>query len=128
MITTFSKSCAKKSRNHLGFALVIFNPLFSYKKVGFCSTFLKVDIYKTMFLRHYIQQNVPTVSILLFIILFGMIQFMKPAFLYNKDGSIREFGVGYKNKTILPIWLLSLILGILSYLAVMYFVAYPRFL
>jgi hypothetical protein len=53
---------------------------------------------------------------------------MKPAFLYNQDGSIREFGVGYKNKTILPIWLLSLILGILSYLAVMYFVAYPRFL
>ena len=81
-----------------------------------------------MFLRHYIQQNVPTLSILLFIILFGSIQFMKPAFLYNQDGSIREFGVGYKNKTILPIWLLSLILGILSYLAVMYFVAYPRFL
>lgn len=51
---------------------------------------------------------------------------MKPAFLYNKDGSIREFGVGYKNKTILPIWLLSLILGILSYLFIMYYVAYPK--
>ena len=101
---------------------------FHIKKVGFGSTFFKGGIYRTMFLRHYIQQNVPTVSILLFIILFGSIQFMKPAFLYNQDGSIREFGVGYKNKTILPIWLLSLILGILSYLAVMYFVAYPRFL
>ncbi len=81
-----------------------------------------------MFLRHYIQQNIPTVSILLFIILFGAIQFMKPAFLYNSNGSLRDFGVGYKNKTILPVWLLSIILGILSYLAVMYFVAYPRFL
>jgi hypothetical protein len=58
--------------------------------------------------------------------MFGAIQMMKPAFLYNKDGSIREFGVGYKNKTILPIWLLSLILGILSYLFVMYYVAYPK--
>jgi hypothetical protein len=58
--------------------------------------------------------------------MFGTIQMMKPAFLYNKDGSIREFGVGYKNKTILPIWLLSLILGILSYLFVMYYVAYPK--
>jgi hypothetical protein len=54
------------------------------------------------------------------------IQMIKPAFLYNNDGSIREFGVGYRNKTILPIWLLSLILGILSYLFVMYYVAYPR--
>jgi hypothetical protein len=58
--------------------------------------------------------------------MFGAIQMMKPAFLYNKDGSIREFGVGYKNKTILPIWLLSLILGILSYLFIMYYVAYPK--
>jgi hypothetical protein len=58
--------------------------------------------------------------------MFGAIQIMKPDFLYNKDGSIREFGVGYRNKTILPIWLLSLILGILSYLFVMYYVAYPK--
>ena len=50
----------------------------------------------------------------------------KPAFLYNSDGSIREFGVGYKNKTIMPIWLLSLILGILSYTAIMYYVVHPR--
>ena len=76
--------------------------------------------------RHYIRENATLFSIILFLIMFGTIQMMKPAFLYNKDGSIREFGVGYKNKTILPIWLLSLILGILSYLFVMYYVAYPK--
>jgi hypothetical protein len=76
--------------------------------------------------RQYIRENATLFSIVLFLIMFGAIQFMKPAFLYNKDGSIREFGVGYKNKTILPIWLLSLILGILSYLFVMYYVAYPK--
>jgi hypothetical protein len=76
--------------------------------------------------RHYIRENATLFSIVLFLIMFGTIQMMKPAFLYNKDGSIREFGVGYKNKTILPIWLLSLILGILSYLFVMYYVAYPK--
>jgi hypothetical protein len=76
--------------------------------------------------RHYIRENATLFSIVLFLIMFGTIQFIKPAFLYNKDGSIREFGVGYKNKTILPIWLLSLILGILSYLFVMYYVAYPK--
>ena len=76
--------------------------------------------------RHYIRENATLFSIILFLIMFGTIQMIKPAFLYNKDGSIREFGVGYKNKTILPIWLLSLILGILSYLFVMYYVAYPK--
>ena len=76
--------------------------------------------------RHYIRENATLFSIVLFLIMFGAIQLIKPAFLYNKDGSIREFGVGYKNKTILPIWLLSIILGIISYLFVMYYVAYPK--
>ena len=76
--------------------------------------------------RAYIRENATLFAIILFLIMFGSIQMMKPACLYNNDGSIREFGVGYRNKTILPIWLLSLILGILSYLFVMYYVAYPR--
>jgi len=76
--------------------------------------------------RNYIRENITLVSIVLFIIIFGTIQVMKPVCFYNKDGSIREFGVGYKNKTILPIWLLSLVLGILCYLAVMYYVSYPK--
>ena len=74
-------------------------------------------MYKT-----HIRENITLVSIILFVIIFGSIQIMKPACFYNKDGSIREFGIGYKNKTILPIWLLSLVLGILCYLAVLYYV------
>ena len=74
-------------------------------------------MYKT-----YIRENITLISVILFIIIFGGIQLMKPACFYNKDGSIREFGVGYKNKTILPVWLLSLLLGILCYLAVLYYV------
>ncbi len=76
--------------------------------------------------RTYIRENAPLFAIILFLIMFGSIQMMKPVCLYNKDGSIREFGVGYRNKTIMPIWLLSLILGILSYLFVMYYVASPK--
>jgi uncharacterized membrane protein YozB (DUF420 family) len=76
--------------------------------------------------RAYIRENATLFAIVLFLIIFVSIQMIKPAFLYNKDGSIREFGVGYRNKTILPIWLLSLILGILSYLIVMYYVASPK--
>ena len=73
--------------------------------------------------RNLIRENITLVSVVLFIVIFGIIQMMKPVCFYNKDGSIREFGVGYKNKTILPIWLLSLVLGIMCYLAVMYYVS-----
>jgi hypothetical protein len=76
--------------------------------------------------KHYIRENITLVAIILFVIIFGFIQILKPTCFYNKNGSIREFGVGYKNKTILPIWLLSLILGILCYLAVIYYVNYTK--
>ena len=72
--------------------------------------------------RTYIRENITLVSVGLFVIIFGIIQMMKPACFYNKDGSIREFGIGYRNKTILPIWLLSLLLGLVCYLAVLYYV------
>ena len=65
-------------------------------------------------------------SILLFIIIFGSIQMLKPSFLYNSDGSLREFGIGYKNKTILPVWMLSIVLGILSYLLVLFYITKIR--
>jgi uncharacterized membrane protein YozB (DUF420 family) len=77
--------------------------------------------------KGYIRENITLVSVVMFIIIFGTIQMMKPTCLYNRDGSIREFGIGYRNKTIFPIWLLSLSLGIMCYLFVMYYVAYPRF-
>lgn len=76
--------------------------------------------------RTYIRENITLVSVVLFVIIFGSIQMMKPACFYNRDGSIREFGIGYRNKTILPIWLMSLILGILCYLAVLYYVNSPK--
>ena len=79
-------------------------------------------------MRTFIRNNITLVSIIIFLVIFGSIQMFRPGFLYNRDGSIREFGVGYKNKTILPLWLLSLILGILSYLTVIYYLTYPKYL
>ena len=72
---------------------------------------------------NYIRENATLISIIIFLFVFGLIQMVKPAFLYNKNGSIREFGIGYRNKTILPIWLLAIVLGILSYLAVVFYIA-----
>ena len=77
-----------------------------------------------MNIKNTFQDNPTFVAILLFIILFISIQISTPAFLYNSDGSLKDFGVGYRNKTILPVWLLSIVLGILSYLAVRYYAKY----
>ena len=77
--------------------------------------------------RNIVRDNVTLVAISIFVVIFYVIQAMKPSFLYNTNGSVREFGVGYRNKTILPIWLLSIILGVLCYLCVMYYVVNPKF-
>ena len=76
--------------------------------------------------RTFIRNNITLVSIIIFAIVFIVTQVMKPGFLYNNDGSVREFGIGYKNKTIMPVWLYSLILGIMSYLVVLYYLTHPR--
>jgi len=72
----------------------------------------------------FICNNVTLVSIVLFIILFYVIKLLQPAFLFKPDGSMREFGIGYKNKTILPLWLVAILLSMLCYLGVLYYVTY----
>jgi hypothetical protein len=77
--------------------------------------------------RQYIRRNITSVSILLFIVLFCIIQLVEPAFLYEKDGSLRQFGIGTEKKTVIPIWFLTFILAILCYLFVLYYLAIPKF-
>ena len=75
-------------------------------------------------IKPFIRNNLAGTAIVLYIIVFMMVQYANPSFLYNEDGSLREFGVGYSSKTVLPIWLVAIILGILSYLFV-YYVSRP---
>ena len=70
--------------------------------------------------RAYIRKNITSTSIILFIIIFAIVQYMEPAFLYEKDGALRQFGLGSSKKTIIPIWFLTLIIAMLSYLFVLY--------
>jgi hypothetical protein len=76
--------------------------------------------------RTYIRKNITSVAIILFIIIFAIIQVIEPAFLYEKDGSLRQFGLGSSKKTIIPIWFLTLILSMMCYLLVLYYIAAPR--
>jgi uncharacterized membrane protein YozB (DUF420 family) len=72
-------------------------------------------------IKNIVRNNITTTSIGIFIILFFLIYFLKPSFLFEKDGSIRSFGIGNYKKTIVPIWLFSIILAILCYLAVLFY-------
>ena len=77
-------------------------------------------------LRSFVRNNITLTAITIFVVIFAVVQVLKPGFLYKQDGSIREFGVGTKNKTFMPVWLFSIILGILSYLFVTYYIAFPK--
>ena len=76
---------------------------------------------------NFVKNNITLVAISLFIISFTVLMFFKPSFLYNKDGSIKSFGLGYKKKTVIPVWLVSIIFAILAYYLVLYFITLPRF-
>lgn len=75
-------------------------------------------------MKAFVVKNKLTVSILLFLIIFLTIHMHKPALFYNEDCSFRPFGVGYRHKTVIPIWFFSIIIAILSYISVLYYLAY----
>jgi len=58
--------------------------------------------------------------------MYSAILYFKPSFIYNRDGSLRAFGVGFKRKTVIPAWLLAIVLAIVAYLIVLYYVSYPK--
>jgi len=75
-------------------------------------------------LKSFVQVNKLAVTLSIFLILFSIIHMLKPTIMYNEDGGFRPFGVGYRHKTVIPIWLVSILVAIFSYLGVLYYLAY----
>ena len=76
--------------------------------------------------QRWVRHNKLILSVFIYICLYGLLNLIKPAFLYNEDGSLKNFGVGYRQKTIIPVWLLSILLAIITYFSVMYYSAKIR--
>lgn len=68
----------------------------------------------------FIKKHQTSSSIILFILIVLLIQQCKPAFMCNIDGSYKSFGLGYRNKTIVPMWLVVILIAILSYTGVIF--------
>jgi hypothetical protein len=66
------------------------------------------------------RTNRLSVSVLFFLVIFTAIHFFKPTLIYTEKGGFRQFGIGYKQKTVIPIWVVSIVLAILCYLLVFY--------
>lgn len=74
----------------------------------------------------FIKKNIISSSIILFILSYTLIMIIKPNIVFDKNGNLRDFGIGRKNKTILPAWLVSLIIAIISYLILTYIIVIPK--
>ena len=77
-----------------------------------------------MFNQYISREALSIIAVFIFLILFGTINAFRPSVIYNKDLSFRRFGIGYKNKTVIPIWLMSIVLAILVYVGVTYLFEY----
>jgi hypothetical protein len=59
--------------------------------------------------------------LVVYFILYGLLLWAKPDIIYDPTKSaLRPFGVGYRNSTILPLWLASLLLAMAAYFIVLY--------
>lgn len=60
------------------------------------------------------MENRIQLSIIFYLIFMGIVIVLKPKHIYNKEGSLKQFGTGSK-KTLFPLWLIIFIGAFLSY-------------
>lgn len=62
-----------------------------------------------------------TIVLVVFIITYSIVVYLQPEMIFNsRYDCLRQFGVGYKNTTIVPLWFVSILFAILSYFIVLY--------
>lgn len=79
-------------------------------------------------MNDFIKSNIVLSSVVIFMFLFAIIILTKPPIIFNKDGTFRNFGLGYSKKTVMPIWLITIVLAIISYFIILYFISKPKIL
>jgi quinol-cytochrome oxidoreductase complex cytochrome b subunit len=78
-------------------------------------------------MKNIVKKNILLFTVILFLSLFSFFVYFKPNTVFDKDGSPLNFGLGYTKKTILPIWLIVIIISIISYLFILFYVNSNKF-
>ena len=65
-----------------------------------------------------IKQFKVNIAILVFMGVFYLAYKSNSTLFFNSDGSLKQFGVGYKHKTVVPLWLFAILSGIVVYIVV----------
>jgi hypothetical protein len=69
--------------------------------------------------KSFVRVNKTSIAAIMFLTIFVVIHHFKPAIFYTEEGGFRQFGVGYKQKTVVPIWVAAILIAISCYLAVL---------
>jgi len=77
-------------------------------------------------MRGTLRTHITSISIVIFVCVYCYLNYLKPAFIYNKNGTLREFGIGFKKKTVVPLWLITIFIAIISYFSVLYYIESPN--
>lgn len=72
----------------------------------------------------FVRNNLVLIAITVFIGSYTLINMLKPGFMYNSDGSLRQFGVGRKMSSVVPAWLVAILLALFSYLGALQMLRY----
>jgi hypothetical protein len=65
-----------------------------------------------------IRKNRLVAAVFLYLACMYILHTIKPAIIYNEHGGFRPFGLGYRHKTVIPIWVVSIILALFCYMAI----------
>ena len=76
--------------------------------------------------RAFVRKHLAAIAVALFVVAYAVLNYYKPACMYNRDGSLRQFGVGRARKTVIPVWLAAVLLATCIYLGLMYYLAAPN--
>lgn len=64
------------------------------------------------------------VASLIFLFLYALYVYCKPNISFTDSNKLKRFGLGTASSTILPLWLVTIILGILSYFLIEYYTVF----
>ena len=61
------------------------------------------------------RDTIMITAVSVFLVLYGMLVYWRPAAVFDAQGNMRPFGVGRPNTTVVPLWMCVMMLAILSY-------------